>query len=178
MCVPLPVPRYCSCEYRNTNLNLSIALPSPPCRLFVTLCPTHGARCTDSDPFPFASLFSSNILILAMYSASAHSGLQCEACDQIFILEANLTKHRKQCTAVRKHSQRLWRNGATNIKKLNASLKDSRKRLHEEVYKEVHEDYRVQELSPSVNNAYGVESVRILPVLYPGLDDTHLSSRM
>jgi hypothetical protein len=109
-----------------------------------------------------------------MYSTSPRNSHRCEACHKFFILEASLTKHCKHCSAVRKCSQKLWKNGASNIKKLSLSLKDSRKRLP--VREEVHEDSRVHLVSPSVNNIRGLELVRILPILHPVLDDTRLSS--
>ena len=59
---------------------------------------------------------------------------RCQACGRFFQREANLTKHlRDNCAAAHRRSRQLWKNGTSNIKKLSASLMDSRKRLRNEV---------------------------------------------
>ena len=76
------------------------------------------------------------------YSHSAPEGPEsgkCDACGQFFRREASLTKHRNSCPAARKLSKKLWKNGASNVKKLNMSKMASRKRVHEEV--QSHEEY-------------------------------------
>jgi hypothetical protein len=74
---------------------------------------------------------------------SSESG-RCEACGQFFVREASLTKHHSNCSVAHKRSRQLWKNGPSNIKKLNALGTDSRKRQLEEVHP--HEDFRELEL--------------------------------
>ena len=106
-------------------------------------------------------------LSMDVRSSNAPESGQCEACSRFFILEASLTKHRRHCSAAHERSRRLWKNGASNIKKLNASLTRtvSLKREHEEV----HEDYRVQDDIHHVSVL-----VRVLLPGYSGLDHTFL----
>ena len=73
------------------------------------------------------------------YSHSGPESGRCDACDQFFIREASLTKHRRNCSAARKLSRKLWKNGASNVKKLNMSQTASRKRVYDEV--RPHEDH-------------------------------------
>ena len=92
---------------------------------------------------------------MASHSSSAPETGRCEACSRIFLKEASLTKHIcYHCPAAQERSKRLWKNGASNIKKLNASLTGSRKRVHDEVT----EDYSVQNEQP-VNVNQGIELV-------------------
>jgi len=108
-------------------------------------------------------------------STSVPESGQCQACHRIFLTEGTLTKHlRKHCNAANANSKRLWKNGTTNMKRLNSPHTNPRKRVHEEA----HNDDRVQGKQPLVNIHDRFDMVRILLLLYSGLDDTHLSSRM
>ena len=72
-----------------------------------------------------------------------------------FDRQASLTKHiRYHCPAAQERSKCLWKNGVSNIKKLNTSLTGSRKRVHDEVT----EDYSVQNEQP-LNVNQGIELV-------------------
>jgi hypothetical protein len=87
---------------------------------------------------------------------------RCRACGRLFIREASLTKHlRNNCTAAHQHSKQLWKNGAFNIKKLNASLSDSRKRLHEEVQPHNNDRERVVQPVSSMNINHSFELVSV-----------------
>ena len=79
---------------------------------------------------------------LTMYLSAASESGRCEACGQFFIREASLTKHRNNCSAAQERSRQLWKNGPSNIKKLNASWTDSRKRHREEV--QPYRDYELE----------------------------------
>ena len=90
-------------------------------------------------PFPPFLLY---FITMYAYSHSAPESGRCDACGQFFIREASLTKHRNSCPEARKLSKKLWKNGASNVKKLNLSQMASRKRVHEEVQAvQLHEDY-------------------------------------
>jgi hypothetical protein len=109
---------------------------------------------------------------------SAPKSSRCDACGQFFIREASLTKHlRNNCSVAHKRSRELWKNGPSNIKKLNTLLTGSRKRVHEEV--RPHDSYRVQvkqPASPSVDvqgSSHGFELVCMLRVVYSALTHTH-----
>jgi hypothetical protein len=81
-------------------------------------------------------------LTMSAYSFNAPEGPEsgtCDACNEFFICKGSLTKHHKSCHAARKLSKKLWRNGASNVKKLNVSQTASRKQIYEEV--QPHEDY-------------------------------------
>ena len=107
---------------------------------------------------------------MASHSSSAPESGRCQACGRFFILEASLTKHiRNHCSAAQERSRRLWKNGASNIKKLNASLAgaDSRKR----VYDELQEGYHVHDKQPA-NIDHGIVLVRIVLVIYSALAHT------
>jgi hypothetical protein len=110
---------------------------------------------------------------MASHSHGTPETGRCDACGRFFILEASLTKHICNCSAAHERSRRLWKHGATNIKKLNASLTDSRKRVREEV----REDYSVQDQQPE-NIHHDIAPVHILLIVYSGLILMLLSSRM
>ena len=112
---------------------------------------------------------------MASHSSSAPDSGRCEACGRFFIREASLTKHiRNNCPAAQERSRRLWKNGASNIKKLNASLTGSRKRVRDEV----HEEYHVQDEQPvHIHQSVDSEPVHMLLVIYSRIDRAHLSSR-
>ncbi|KAH9050787.1 hypothetical protein EDB87DRAFT_1827350 [Lactarius vividus] len=80
---------------------------------------------------------------------------RCEACGRFFICEASLTKHLcNNCTIAHNRSRDLWKNGPTNIKRLNASLMYSRKQVHKEDGPQASVDNRPhaeQSVSPSMN---------------------------
>ena len=92
---------------------------------------------------------------MASHSSSAPKTGRCEACSCIFLKEASLTKHiHYHCPVAQERSKRLWKNRVSNIKKLNASLTGSWKRVRDEVT----EDYSVQNEQP-VNVDQGIELV-------------------
>lgn len=87
---------------------------------------------------------------------------RCQACGRFFQREATLTKHlRDNCTATRQHSRQLWKNGAFNIKKLNASLTDSRKRLRTEVQPSNNNTEQVAQPVSSINIDHSFELVSV-----------------
>src|ERR1700761_2423671 len=67
-------------------------------------------------------------------SPSTFESGKCQACGQFFVREASLTKHlHNNCTAAHQRSKQLWKNAASNIKKLNAPRTASQKRIRDEV---------------------------------------------
>jgi hypothetical protein len=146
-----------------------MALPSPLSAVglivmsdgstFRTLCDSISTPLRKPSPHPYTfSLW----LTMDVRSGSTPESGRCEACNRFFFGEASLTKHlRNHCPAAYERSRRLWKNGASNIKKLNTSLTHSRKRVRDEV----REDYSVRDEQP-VYTPHDIESVRILLVVY------------
>ena len=108
------------------SLTTQESSPSSPAQSGPSRILAQSATCF---PHSYISCFC---LTMYAYRHSTPESGRCGTCNQFFIYKASLTKHHRNCLAACKLSKKLWRNGMSNIKKLNMSQMASQKQAYTE----------------------------------------------